>query len=215
MSKLVAKFNQTNIKINNRSCCGKGIVLSFTVANMIPGDQYRCTLTNIGSGEAVFKPNNFFITGIQQSEDFVVAMETTGSRVNTIKISVYNTSNPSEKAEDICSIECGDPQYLSLTFTDPNQSIVCGNEPNNIVAELRNLIPGNRYEYSFEPFNLSDNVFLTFLPTSGNITAGDANTNINSIVKYNGNNKSVIIKLTVTDAYNDYSQTILGTLKCN
>lgn len=215
MSKLIAKFDQNNIKINNRSCCSKGVVLSFTVSNMIPGDQYRCVLTNIGSGETVFKPNDFFITGIQQSENFIVAMETSGSRVTTIKMSLVNVNNNAEKAEDICSIECGDPQYFTSLFTEPNQTIVCGNEPNNVVAELRDLIPGHRYRYSFEALNNQDSVFLSFLPQNGNITAGDTNININSIVKYNGNNKSIIIKLTVVDDYNNFTQTILGTLKCN
>lgn len=215
MSKLIAKFDTSNIKIDNRTCCSKGVTVSFVVSNMVPGSQYRCTLNNIGSGEVVFKPNNFLITGIQQSETFIIGMEASGSRVATIQMSLVNIDDATEKAEDICSVECGNPQYLTVSFTEPNQTIVCGNEPNNIVAELGNLIAGHRYRYTFEPLNTQDSVFLSFLPQNGSITAGDENININSIVKYNGNNKSVIIKLTVVDDYNNFSQTVLGTLRCN
>lgn len=215
MSKLIAKFDTSNIKIDNRACCSKGVTVAFVVSNMVPGSQYRCTLNNIGSGEVVFKPNNFLITGIQQSETFIVAMEASGSRVATIQMSLVNIDDATERAQDICSVECGNPQYLTVTFTDPNQTIVCGNEPNNIVAELGSLVPGHRYRYTFEPLNAADSVFLSFLPANGSITAGDENININSIVKYNGNNKSIIIKLTVVDDYHNFSQTVLGTLRCN
>jgi hypothetical protein len=42
MGKLKVKFNETNIKITNKTCCPHGIPVEFIVENMIPGEQYNC-----------------------------------------------------------------------------------------------------------------------------------------------------------------------------
>jgi hypothetical protein len=215
MGKLKVKFNDTNIKITNKTCCPHGIPVEFIVENMIPGEQYNCSFANIGSGNVVFKPNNFKITGIQTSETFVVVMEMSNSRVNTVKVNVTNVTNSQDKAEDIVSIECGDPQYFSVSLLEQNQNISCGGVPNSIIAELSNLVIGHRYSYEFSTLNSSDSTYLGFFPASGNLLAGDVALNINSIAKYTGNNNSVIVKLTVQDPFNNFNKTILGTLKCS
>jgi hypothetical protein len=215
MGKLTVKFNDTNIKIANKTCCPHGIPVEFVVENMIPGEQYNCSFINIGSGNIVFKPNNFKITGTQASETFVIVMEMSNSRVNTVKVNVSNVSNNGDKAEDIVSIECGDPQYFSVSLIEQNQNILCAGVPNSIVAELSNLIIGHRYSYEFSTLNPSDLTYLGFFPSSGNLLAGDTSLNINSIAKYTGNNNSVIVKLTVQDPFNNFNKTILGTLKCS
>lgn len=215
MGKLTVKFNNTNIKITNKTCCPHGIPVEFTVDNMIPGEQYNCSFTNIGSGNIVFKPNNFKITGIQTSETLVIVLEMSGSRVNTVKVNVTNMNDETDCAEDMVSIECGDPQYFTVSLIEQNQNIVCGGTPNSIVAELSNLITGHRYSYKFDTLNPADATYLTFVPASGSLMAGDTSLNINSIAKYIGNNSSVIMKLTIDDSFNNYSKTILGTLKCS
>jgi hypothetical protein len=215
MGKLTVKFNDTNIKITNKTCCPHGIPVEFIVENMIPGEQYNCSFTNIGSGNIVFKPNNFKITGIQSSETFVIVMEMSNSRVNTVKVNVTNVANSADKAEDMVSIECGDPQYFSLSLLEQNQNISCAGVPNSIIAELSNLVIGHRYSYQFSTLNPSDLTYLQFLPSSGNLLAGDTSLNINSIAKYTGNNSSIIMSLTVQDPFNNFSKTILGTLKCS
>jgi hypothetical protein len=215
MGKLTVKFNDTNIKIPNKTCCPHGIPMEFTVENMIPGEQYSCSFTNIGSGNIVFKPNNFKITGTQASETFVIVMEMSDSRVNTVKVNMTNIANNNDKAEDMVSIECGDPQYFSVSLLEQNQNIFCAGVSNSIIAELSNLVVGHRYSYQFSTLNPADETYLSFFPSSGNILAGDSSLNINSIVKYTGNNNSVIIRLAVQDPFNNFNKTILGTLKCS
>lgn len=215
MGKLKVKFNDTNIKITNKTCCPHGIPVEFIVENMIPGEQYNCSFANIGSGNIVFKPNNFKITGIQTSETFVVVMEISNSRVNTVKVNVTSVTNNQHKAEDIVSIECGDPQYFSVSLLEQNQNISCEGVSNSIIAELSNLVIGHRYSYEFSTLSPSDSTYLGFFPSSGNLLAGDTSLNINSIAKYTGNNNSVILKLTVQDPFNNFNKTILGTLKCS
>ena len=215
MGKLTVKFNDTNIKITNKTCCPHGIPVEFTVDNMVPGEQYNCSFTNIGSGNIVFKPNNFKITGTQASETFVIVMEMSNSRVNTVKVNMTNVVDNSDKAEDIVSIECGDPQYFSVALLEQNQNISCAGAPNSVVAELSSLVIGHRYSYEFSALNASDITYLNFLPSSGNLLAGDTFLNINSIAKYTGNNNSVIMKLSVQDPFNNFNKTILGTLKCS
>jgi hypothetical protein len=215
MNKLIVKFDKHNIKIQRRNCCAHGVIVPFTVQNMVPGAQYLCTMTNISNGLINFKPNNFRITGIQQSETFVSALEMKDARVHIVKIRVQNVNNSSDVAEDIMTIECGDPQFFDVVFAQQNQIIRCVDQPNNIVAELTNLIPGNKYSYTLSALNDSQSIFLNFLPSTNTITAGSTNTNINSIVRYSGNAKSVIIKLTVTDQYNNFTKTAFGTLTCS
>jgi hypothetical protein len=215
MNKLIIKFEKHNLKIEQRNCCGHGIIVPFVVQNMVPGSQYLCTFTNIGSGIINFKPNNFRITGVQQSETFVAALEMRDSRVHIVKIRVQNVSNSNDVAEDILTIECGNPQFFDVVFAQQNQTIKCVNQPNSVVAELTNLIPGNKYSYVLSALNESQGTFLSFLPSTNIITAGGINTNINSIVRYSGNSRSVIIKLTVTDQYNNFTKTAFGTLTCS
>ena len=215
MGKLTVKFNDTNIKITNKTCCPHGIPVEFVVENMIPGEQYNCSFANIGSGDIVFKPNNFKITGIQTSETLVIVMEMSGSRVNTVKVNVTNVDDNTDKAEDIVSIECGNPEYFSVSLLEQNQVISCGGVPNSIIAELSNLMIGHRYSYQLSTLNPSDATYLSFFPSSGSLLAGDTSLNINSIAKYIGNNNSVIMKLSVSDPFNNFNKTILGTLKCS
>lgn len=215
MNKLIVKFDQHNIKIQKRNCCAHGVIVPFVVQNMVPGAQYLCTFSNISNGLINFKPNNFKITGIQQSETFVAALEMKDARVHIVKIRVQNINNSNDVAEDIMTIECGEPQFFDVVFAQQNQTIKCVNQPNNVIAELTNLIPGNRYSYTLAALNDSQATFLSFLPSSNTITAGGTNTNINAIVRYSGNAKSVIIKVTVTDQYNNFTKTAFGTLTCS
>ena len=104
MSKLSVKFDNTNQKITNSDCCSKGIILSFKVDNMVPGVQYNCMLDNIGSGTAIFKRNNFNITGTQISESFMVVGELKDSRVHVIKITIVNNNDPANIVEDILTL---------------------------------------------------------------------------------------------------------------
>jgi hypothetical protein len=189
MSKLSIKFDNRNQKVDNYECCPKGIILSFKIENMVPGVQYNCNLSNTGSGTAVFKPNNFNITGTQIVESFMVVGELKGSRVHVIKVT-------------------------TTSFEQNNIIIDCGGPDNSLIGRASNLLIGNRYTYSFTPLDTREVGNLQFMPASGTLIATTESENINTLVQYTGRSRSVIAKLTVTDSYNNFSDSTLATLKC-
>jgi hypothetical protein len=214
MSKLSVKFDNANQKITNSDCCSKGIVLSFKVDNMIPGIQYNCMLEDISGGVAVFKPNNFNITGTQISESFMVVGELKGSRVHVIKITIVNNNDPNNIVEDILTLECGDPKFFDVSFEQNNVIIDCGGYDNSLIGRIDNLITGNRYSYTFSTINANEGANTKFTPASGTIIATTDIENINTLVGYTGRSRSVIVKLTITDQYNNFTNSTLATLKC-
>ena len=214
MSKLSVKFDTINQKINNSDCCPKGIILSFKVDNMVPGVQYNCTLEDIGGGTAVFKPNNFNITGTQISENFMVVAELKDSRVHVIKITVVNNNDQANIVEDILTLECGDPKFFNVSFEQNNVVIDCGGYDNSLIGKVDNLITGNRYNYVFSTINANESGNTKFTPASGTIIATTDIENINTLVGYAGRSRSVIVKLTITDQYNNFTNSTLATLKC-
>jgi hypothetical protein len=214
MSKLSVKFDNTTQKIDNPDCCPKGVILSFKVENMVPGVQYNCSLSTIGSGSAVFKPNNFNITGTQISESFMVVAELKNTRVHVIKVSIVNNNDNTDRVEDIMTLECGQPKFLAASFEQNNIIIDCGGFDNSLIGKITNLISGNRYAYSFSALDSRESGNLKFSPPSGTVIATTDVENINTLVQYSGRSKSVIVKLTVTDSYNNFSDSTLATLKC-
>jgi hypothetical protein len=181
---------------------------------MVPGVQYNCNLSNTGSGTAVFKPNNFNITGTQIVESFMVVGELKGSRVHVIKVTITNNNDPTDKVEDIMTLECGQPKFVTTSFEQNNIIIDCGGPDNSLIGRASNLLIGNRYTYSFTPLDTREVGNLQFMPASGTLIATTESENINTLVQYTGRSRSVIAKLTVTDSYNNFSDSTLATLKC-
>lgn len=214
MSKLSVKFDNSNQQIDNPECCPKGVILSFKVENMVPGVQYNCFLSTIGSGSAVFKPNNFNITGTQVSESFMVVAELKNTRAHVVKVSITNNNDNTDKVEDIMTIECGQPKFLSTSFEENNIIIDCGGFDNSLIGKITDLVPGNRYSYSFSALDPRESGNLKFSPASGTVIATTEVENINTLVQYSGRSRSVIVKLTVSDSYNNFSDSTLATLKC-
>lgn len=214
MSKLSVKFDNTSQKISNPACCPRGVTLSFTIENMVPGVQYNCVLSNVGDGSAVFKPNNFNITGVQVSENFMAVGELKDTRVHVIKATITNINDPTDKVEDMIIVECGDPKFVVTSFEENNVIIDCGGYDNSLIGKMSNLVLGNVYSYSFSASDSRESGNLQFSPASGTITATTDIENINTLVKYSGRSKSVIAKLTVADPYNNFSDSTLATLKC-
>ncbi len=214
MSKLSVKFDNNNQKVDNADCCPKGIILSFKIDNMVPGVQYNCSLSTVGSGSAVFKPNNFNITGTQVSESFMVVAELKNTRAHVVKVSIVNNNDSSDKVEDMLTVECGQPKFMSTSFEQNNVIIDCGGFDNSLIGKVNNLMSGNRYTYVFSALDSRESSNLQFTPASGTIIATTDIENINTLVKYSGRSKSVIAKLTVSDAYNNFSDSTLATLKC-
>ena len=214
MSKLSVKFDNANQKITNSDCCPKGIILSFKVDNMVPGVQYNCTLQEISEGTAIFKPNNFNITGTQISESFMVVAELQDSRVHVIKITLVNNDDPTNVVEDILTLECGDPKFFNVSFEQNNVIIDCGGYDNSLIGKVDNLMTGNRYNYAFSTISSNEGANTKFTPASGTIIATTDIENINTLVGYAGRSRSVIVKLTITDQYNNFTNSTLATLKC-
>lgn len=214
MSKLSVKFDNTNQQIQNADCCPKGIILSFKIENMVPGVQYNCMLDTVGSGTAVFKPNDFNITGTQVSESFMVVAELKNTRAHVIKVTITNNDDPNDKVEDMMTVECGEPKFVVTSFEQNNLIIDCGGFDNSLIGKMSNLMNGNRYNYSFSALDSRESSNLQFSPASGTIIATTDVENINTLVRYSGRSKSVIAKLTVTDLYNNFSDSTLATLKC-
>jgi hypothetical protein len=199
--------------VSGAECCKHGVKISFTLDNMTPGTRYVCTLSNIGKGSVTFKPETFIVTGTSVSEQFVVIGEFRDYRSNIIKLTVSDYDVPDEYVEDILAIECGQPKYLQATFDPKEYFFETPNTYVSLISEVLDVIPGNTYNFEFSTFKNSESIYTTFSPATGIIIPSETNMNVNSLVKYNGPSKSVILKLKVIDPFNDYSDTVLVTLK--
>lgn len=206
------KFDSPPI-ISGAECCKHGVAISFTLENMTPGTQYVCSLSNIGKGSIIFKPENFTVTGTSVSEQFVIIGEFQDNRSNIIKLTVSDYDAPDEYVEDILAIECGPPKYLQATFDPKEYFFEIPDTYVSLISEILDVIPGNSYNFEFSTFKNSESIYTTFSPATGTIIPSENTININSLVKYNGPSKSVILKLKVIDSFNDYSDTVLVTLK--
>jgi hypothetical protein len=199
--------------VSGAECCKHGVKISFTLDNMTAGTKYVCSFSNIGKGSVIFKPSTFVVTGTSVSEQFVTVAEFKDYRSNIIKLSISEYDLPDEYVEDILLIECGPPKYLQATFDLKEYFFEVPDTYVSLISEILDVIPGNAYNFEFSTFKNSESLYTTFSPATGIIIPSENTININSLVKYNGPSKSVILKLKVVDSFNDYSDTVLVTLK--
>jgi hypothetical protein len=206
------KFDASPL-VSGAECCAHGVKISFTLENMTAGTKYVCSFSNIGPGSVIFKPETFTVTGTSVSEQFVAVAEFRDYRANIIKLRVYEEDLDGDYVEDILPVECGTPKYLQVTFNPKEYIFETPDTYISLISEIIDVMPGNNYHYEFSTFANSESIYTTFSPPSGSIVASDTTMNINTLVKYNGPSKTVIIKLKVEDPFNDYSDTVLVTLK--
>lgn len=206
------KFDAPEV-VSGAGCCKHGVKISFRLENMTAGTKYICSFTNIGKGSVIFKPQTFVVIGTSVSEQFVIIGEFKNYRSNIIKLSVAEYDLPDEYVEDILAIECGPPKYLQATFDPKEYFFETPDTYVSLISEILDVVPGNPYNFEFSTFKNSESIYTTFSPATGTIIPSENNMNINSLVKYNGPSKSVILKLKVIDSFNDYSDTVLVTLK--
>lgn len=217
MNKLTVKFDEKLIKIDNPRCCNDGIVCSLNLENMTIGKNYLCEFSNIGPGTIFFRPQSVIVSANTSNKTIAFALELNGTRYGIVKASITNQDNPNDKAEDIISIECGQPTLFNIEFDPATLTIGDSDSCSDnklIVAYIKDATIGKTYSYQFaSPDQLNGSCQL--IPSSGSIIAGDKTQNIGTIFKYTGINKVVALTLTVTDVSDNNVSRIETLIDCN
>lgn len=208
MTNLTLTFDNKNIIIpdSNKYCCNEGVIIRFDLEKGILGNLYECTISNIGRGSIKTKPEKFKFNFNKRVEKFAIFAELNGSRVNLIKVTITNLSDPTDSVEDIVYIECGSLQKIDCHIPEEQLNIKCGlddsgnTQYNSIIAQVDNLVLSERYRYSFAEQSvikyetLAAESQVNILQSNGNKYIFNGNTIYNKDLKYVVGNGTFVLK---------------------
>lgn len=211
------------IELNSDQVKCKRIVVSVEADNLEPGRQYTLSYLLINSDAEIFNPTTETFFASKTKQKFSTLATINDAEIYIMKVLITKVGT-GVSATDIVTVKCGTietcpanpvPTVLSEYIKFNNKPIQIVQEPYrcdaqvNIVANIYNAVQGKSYSYMFSSLEQNPKNTITFIPTSGNIIAGDTTQNISCVSKFVGKSDIYCIKLVVNSEDNEFEDYLL------